>query len=222
MKKFTWFDFAALVIFLLPVVYLLTVYASLPVRVPMHYDINGKVNRYGSKNEFLMVQAIMLFVALMVYMLLRFLSSIDPKKKVKYSQETFQKIALGIVIFISALNIVIIFSTVNQGVRVDKLIFPLIGLLFTFLGNVMNNIKPNYFVGIRTPWTLESEDTWKATHRMAGKVWFAGGILLTILTLVLPSNIATVVFMVGILSIALMPVVYSYIYFKNHPSEQNS
>jgi uncharacterized membrane protein len=166
MKKFSWFDFAALVIFLLPVVYLLTVYSGLPVRVPMHYDINGKVNRYGSKSEFLMVQAIMLFAALMVYLLLRFISSIDPKKKVKYSEETFQKIALGIVIFISALNIVIIFSTVNQGVRVDKLIFPLIGLLFVFLGNVMNNIKPNYFVGIRTPWTLESEDTWRATHRL--------------------------------------------------------
>lgn len=216
MKKFTWFDFAALVIYLLPVVYLLTVYSALPARVPMHYGIDGKVDRYGSRSEFLMVQAIILFVALMIYMLLRFISSIDPKKKVKYSEETFQKIALGIVIFISAVNIVIIFSTVNQGVRVDKLIFPLIGLLFVFLGNVMNNIKPNYFVGIRTPWTLESEDTWKATHRMAGTVWFAGGILLTILTLVLPSNVATVVFMVGILSIALIPVVYSYIYYKKH------
>ena len=216
MKKFTWFDFAALVIYLLPVVYLLTVYSALPARVPMHYGIDGKVDRYGSRSEFLMVQAIILFVALMIYMLLRFISSIDPKKKVKYSEETFQKIALGVVIFISAVNIVIIFSTVNQGVRVDKLIFPLIGLLFVFLGNVMNNIKPNYFVGIRTPWTLESEDTWKATHRMAGKVWFAGGILLTIITLVLPSNVATVVFMVGVLSIALVPVVYSYIYYKKH------
>lgn len=216
MKKFTWFDFAALVIYLLPVVYLLTVYSALPARVPMHYGIDGKVDRYGSRSEFLMVQAIILFVALMIYMLLRFISSIDPKKKVKYSEETFQKIALGVVIFISAVNIVIIFSTVNQGVRVDKLIFPLIGLLFVFLGNVAYNIKPNYFVGIRTPWTLESEDTWKATHRMAGKVWFAGGILLTIITLVLPSNVATVVFMVGVLSIALVPVVYSYIYYKKH------
>jgi uncharacterized membrane protein len=216
MKKFSWLDFAALIIYLLPVVYLLTVYSALPASVPMHYDLNGKVNRYGSKAEFLMFQGIMLFIGLLVYLLLRFLPAIDPKKKVKYSEETFQKIALGIVVFLSALNIVIIFSTANQGFRVDKLVFPMVGLLFAFLGNVMNNIKPNYFVGIRTPWTLESEDTWKATHRLAGKVWFVGGIVITIVTLVLPSNIAFIVFMSGIISMAFLPVIYSYIYFKNH------
>jgi uncharacterized membrane protein len=216
MKKLSWLDFAALIIYLLPVVYLLYVYSSLPVNVPMHYGLNGKVDRYGSKGEFVMVQCIMLFIGLLVYLLLRFLPAIDPKKKVKYSEETFQKIALGIIIFLSALDIVIIFATVNQGFRVDKLVFPMVGLLFVFLGNVMNNIKPNYFVGIRTPWTLESEETWRATHRVAGKVWFAGGIILTILMLLLPSNITFVVFMSGVISIALVPVVYSYIYFKNH------
>ena len=60
------------------------------------------------------------------------------------------------------------------------------GLLFAFMGNLMHNIKPNYFAGVRTPWTLEDPDTWRATHRLAGKLWFGGGIFVTIAVLVLP------------------------------------
>jgi len=216
MKKLSWLDYAALVIYLVPVAYLLFVYSALPVSVPMHYDINGKANRYGSKDEFMLVQGGMLVVELLVYLLIRFLPDIDPKKRAKYSESTFQKIALGIIIFLSALNIIIVFSAINQEISIAKLLFPLIGLLFVFLGNMMNNIKPNYFVGVRTPWTLESEDTWRATHRLASKVWFAGGIILTLLTLLLPAGIGSVVFMVGIIGMAAVPIIYSYVYYNKY------
>ena len=67
------------------------------------------------------------------------------------------------------------------------LIFPLIGLLFAFLGNYFKTIKPNYFIGIRTPWTLENEEVWKKTHLIGGKLWFVGGLLMA-LTFVLPNE----------------------------------
>src|SRR5579863_5053802 len=97
MKKFTLLDGAALAVWLLPAVYLSFVYSSLPQIVPMHYDINGNVNEYGSKGKFLAFQSVMLGVPALVYLLLKFLPAIDPKKQVKYGESTFQKLAFGIV-----------------------------------------------------------------------------------------------------------------------------
>lgn len=221
MKKFTYVDVTALIVWVLPVVYLFTIYGSLPAVVPMQYGMDGKVNRYGDKSELIMMTGVLLFAGLLVYILMKYLPAIDPKKQVKYGEETFKKIAFGIVLFMSALNIVILFATVHRSIHVDKLILPIVGLLFAFMGNMMNNIKPNYFAGIRTPWTLESEDTWRATHRLAGKLWFIGGIGVTVTSLLLPPAAVTIVFMCGIAVLIMVPVVYSYIYFKNHQTNQN-
>jgi len=216
MKKFTYMDLAALVVWILPAAYLATVYETLPAIVPVHYGISGKVDRYGDKSEMILLAGILLFTALLVYLLLKFLPAIDPKKQVKVGEETFRKIGFAVVLFLSALNIAIIFATVHHGFAIDKLILPLAGLFFAFMGNVMNSIKPNYFAGIRTPWTLESEDNWRTTHRLAGRLWFVGGIVVTIATLLLPGTLATIVFMGSIALLTLVPVMYSYIYFKNH------
>jgi len=216
MKKFTWFDAAALVVWLLPVAYLLYIYPSLPAKVPLHFGPGGKPDAYGAPKDLFAVQYLLLGVSLGVYLLIKYLPQIDPKQQAKYSAGTFQKMSLGTVLFISAINLAILFATVNGSFNIEKLLFPLMGLFFAFLGNLMNSIKPNYFAGIRTPWTLESEDTWRATHRLAAKLWFWGGVVLTVLTLVLKGEMATTVFFSGIVILALVPTVYSFIYFKNH------
>ena len=216
MKKFSLLDVAALLIWLLPIGYLLWVYGSLPAIVPMHYGADGKPNRYGSKSDFLVMQMIFPFISGGVYFLLKFLPSIDPKKQVKYGEQTFQKLGFGLVIFMAAISISITFATINQSFKIDKLLLPLIGLLFVFLGNVMHSIKPNYFAGVRTPWTLEDEGNWRATHRLTGKIWVIGGLIITIATLVLPEGMGVFVFLPGILIISFIPIIYSYIYFKKH------
>ena len=222
MKKFSLLDVAALVVWLLPAVYLLLAYSSLPQTVPIHYGIKGNIDRYGDKSEFLTFQCILLGVPVLVYMLMKFLPLIDPKKQVKYGEATFQKLAFGLVLFFSFLNIAIIYSTAHNGFKIDKLIFPSIGLLCVFLGNMMNSIKPNYFAGIRTPWTLENEDNWRATHRLAGKIWFTGGIILTIIMFFLSAEVATIVFTSIMATMALIPVIYSYVYFRKHQLNQKA
>src|SRR4051794_21473976 len=104
MKKFTLPDAAAVVVWLIPAIYLYFVYPTLPQTVPVHYGINGTIDRYGTKNEFLAGPLILMGASILVYLLLRFLSVIDPKKQIKYGQETFKKLALGVVIFLAALN----------------------------------------------------------------------------------------------------------------------
>lgn len=223
MKKINLLDVAAIVIWLLPIAYIAYIYQSLPVSVPIHFGVDGKPDQYGSKGEFLGTHAIILGASAFVYLLLKFLPAIDPKKYVKYGEATFQKLALGLVMFLSALTIGIAFSTVNNNLNIEKLVLPMTGLLFAFIGNIMHSIKPNYFAGMRTPWTLEDDDTWRATHRLAGKLWFAGGIILTIISLLLPAKTGTIVFMSLVAVMVLIPVVYSYIYYKkHHPINQNS
>lgn len=223
MKKFNSLDMAALILWLLPVAYVAYMYSSLPESVPVHFDLEGKPERYGSRGEFLATQGILIGMSAFVYVLLKFLPAIDPKKYVKYGEATFQKLALGLVFFMAALDIAIAYATVNHSFQVSKLILPVVGLLFAFIGNIMNSIKPNYFAGVRTPWTLEDPDTWRATHRLASKLWFVGGISLTIAVLLLPNKAAMIAFLSIIAILVLIPVFYSFIYYKkHHPSNQNS
>jgi len=216
MKKFTYVDLLVLIIALVPLSYLKWVYDSLPAIVPMHYGADGKPNGFGPKSELFVLQAILTGTSIVIYLLMKFLSSIDPKKQVRSGEQTFQKLGMGIIVFFAALSIVITFATVNHTLQMNKLLLPLTGLLFVFLGNIMHSIKPNYFAGVRTPWTLEDEGNWRATHRLAGKVWVAGGIIITIAMLCLPEKADVFVFLPSVLVMAFIPVIYSYIYFKKH------
>lgn len=221
MKKFTVLDGAALVVWLLPAIYLLTIYSSLPQTMALHYDFHGNADQYGSKKEFLTGPFILIGISGLVYLLLRFLKSIDPKKQVRYGEDTFNKLALGIIVFLAALNIGIIYAAAHHGFKADKLIFPIMGLLFAFVGNIMNSIKPNYFAGVRTPWTLENDENWRATHRLAGKLWFIGGLAITVLVLFLPGVSGKIIFMSILAVMVFIPVIYSYVYFRKHNFNRN-
>jgi len=216
MKKPNLSDFAAIIIWLIPIFYLVYIFPSLPKLVPLKFDAEGNPIRFGTQTEFLWTQVLIQGIAVFVYLLVKFVPSIDPKKNAKYSSTSFKKIALAVIFFVSAINIVVIYAVSNHTVKINFILFPLIGILFAFLGNLMHSIKPNYFVGIRTPWTLEDPDTWRATHQLSGKLWFVGGLLITIATLFLPAKIGFSLFVGITILIGFIPVIYSFIYFKNH------
>ncbi|MBS1524066.1 MAG: SdpI family protein [Bacteroidetes bacterium] len=216
MKKFNALDAAAVIVWLLPVAYLLYLYPALPASVPLHFGMNGNPDRYGNKSELITTISVLMAVSVLIYLLLKFLPAIDPKKYVRYGEATFQKIALAMVIFLAAIMIGILYATANSHFKFGRLILPVVGLFFAFMGNVMHSIKPNYFAGVRTPWTLEDNDTWRATHRLAGKLWFFGGLMLTAGVLLLPPKEGTIIFMSILAILVLVPVVYSYVYYKNH------
>ncbi|HVS94145.1 MAG TPA: SdpI family protein [Mucilaginibacter sp.] len=222
MKKFNTLDAAAIIIWLLPLAYLIYVYPSLPASVAVHFGMNGSPDRYGSKTEFLAAPFILMGVSVLVYLLMKYLPAIDPKKYVKYGEPTFQKIGLAIVVLMAALNIEIMLSATGGSFKANRLLLPAMGLFFAFMGNVMHSIKPNYFAGLRTPWTLEDTDTWRATHRLAGKLWFAGGIAVTILALLLPAKTGMIVFGCVTAVIVFIPVIYSYVYYKNHHPDKTA
>ncbi|WP_051348797.1 SdpI family protein [Peribacillus kribbensis] len=91
--------------------------------------------------------------------------------------------------------------------------FILVGPSFVVLGNYMPQVKPNYFVGIKTPWTLNHETVWKKTHRFGGKVFMICGVLFMV-SVLLPQPYKEPLLMPGILIILISPVAYSYLLYK--------
>jgi len=118
------------------------------------------------------------------------------------------------VLFVAVLNFLIIQSSVSNQITLNGFFLPILGLFFAYMGNVMYSVKPNYFVGIRTPWALENEDNWRKTHQLAGKLWFAGGILIAILTFFMDLKQGMIALFCIAFIITIIPVVYSYLIFR--------
>lgn len=194
---------------LLPFVYLAYIWNELPKEVPMHWNASGEIDRWGDKSELFMMLFMLTGITYFVFLIIPY---IDPKQKLQNMGNKLNNLRLILGLFMSALAIYILYS-VQQKTSNPVLIFPLIGLLFAFLGNYFKTIKPNYFIGIRTPWTLENEEVWKKTHLMGGKLWFVGGLLMA-LTFVLPNEIQLYTFLGITIVISVVPIVYSYLEFK--------
>lgn len=204
----------AILIALLPAAYLGIIWNNLPQTVPVHFNAQMKPDRMGDKSELWLIVGLMAGASLLTYFLLTNIGKIDPKRRGKLqSAAAFQKLALGLVIFISALGILILQSA-KGGTVLKDLLFPLLGLLFAFIGNYMVNIKPNYFAGFRLPWTLSNDENWRKTHQLGGRIWFAGGLVIALVCLLLPASTAFVFFLGATLLMVLIPVVYSYRLFK--------
>ena len=148
-----------ILIWLSPLVYLAFVYPDLKQMVPIHFDLSGKVNGYGSKHMLMYSVIFLCGITAGVYALIKFLPKIDPRKSVGMSPAFLNKIGITLVIFLSAINFMLIYSSASGGFRIEKLFAPLAGCFFIYMGNLMHSVKPNYFVGIRVPWTLHDPGT---------------------------------------------------------------
>lgn len=206
-------NWIAVFISLLPLGYLAAIWNTLPQVVPVHFNGEMKADRMGDKSELWLVTGMMAGISILIYFLINNIHRIDPKRRGMPQSETFNKLSFGLVVFLAALNFIII-SSAKGHLVLQNLLFPLMGLLFAFLGNYMNNIKPNYFAGFRLPWTLSDDENWRKTHHLAGKIWFAGGMLFAVVSLFLPTSIVLPVFIILTVILSLIPAVYSYRLFK--------
>lgn len=202
-------------IILIPGIYLVCIWNSLPETIPVHFDIKGDADRYGNKKEMLVPVIIITVISLFLYFLFKNIYRIDPKKYAIENKERFLRIGFAVAVFMAAMNCMLIYTGANGGSRFDiGLVLGGVGLLFAIIGNYIPNMKPNYFAGFRLSWTLETADNWRKTHAFAGKLWFAGGLLLTVVCLLTPPVIALVLFFTVTISMTVIPAVYSYRLYK--------
>jgi len=204
----------AIGILCIPFIYLALTWGSMPDQVALHFGADGQPDRYGPKSELFIALGIISAVGLLAFGLIQWLPTIDPKKTLETSSTTLFKIGFSLVVFMAILNIYIIYSATHA--TEGRLVFVLLGAFFAVLGNLLHSVKPNYFIGMRLPWTLESEANWRATHQFASRIWFGGGISIAILSLLLPLKWVVGVFLVSVVLLTVVPAVYSYRYFKQN------
>jgi len=205
-------DTPILIVVLLPFLYLAYLWQSLPEKVPVHWNLEGEVDRWGGKTELILIPFLL---PLLIYIIFTLVPKVDPKKRIEKMGNKYYQLKFIMVTFMSVLAIYILYTAQSENTSNSTIIFTLIGVLIMILGNYFKTLKPNYFIGIRTPWTLENETVWKETHRVGGILWFVGGILIILVTLLAPVPTSFYMFMSMIAIIAIVPIVYSYLKFKS-------
>ena len=198
-------------IVLFPFIYLAFIWNTLPEKVPTHWNYKGEIDHWGDKFSLI---GLLFMLPVLMYVLLLVVPKIDPKKKIVLMGGKFYQLKFFLVLCMSLLALYIIFITKNGSFSGPNLKYILIGVLFLVLGNYFKVIQPNYFIGIRTPWTLENNEVWKVTHIFAGKLWFIGGLTILLGGLIFENNYFTIIFISLVAVLAIFPIVYSYIKFK--------
>ena len=210
--KTKWCIAAMWLLALLPLLLVAVFYARLPDQVPMHWGIDGEIDRWGSKSELWLMGALGPLFAL----LFQFLPRLDPRKR---SYEKFQKYYEATALVLTAFIAVIMGVTLAEILRpgtlsLGRVISALVGLLFLFVGNLMGKVKPNFFMGIRNPWTLSDPDVWNRAHRLGGGLFFLTGLVTVVSAILLPEPVTFAVLMAGTLLTALIPTVMSYLWYR--------
>jgi len=200
-----------LAIVLLPFIYLAYIWKQLPSKVPMHWNIEGEIDRYGDKSELILIPVLLPLLSYLIFLLV---PKIDPKNKLNQMGNKLQTIKFLLTTFMSLLALFIIYIAKNQSYTNPNYLLLSIGVLYIILGNYFKTIKPNYFIGIKTPWTLENETVWKKTHLLGGKLWFLGGIIVLLCSLILDKELNLALFLSITALITIIPIFYSYLQFK--------
>jgi uncharacterized membrane protein len=186
-------------------------WSHVPDRIPTHWNIHGEVDGYGGKFAGLVLLPL---IMLGMYVLLLVLPMFDPGRA---NYQTFARayyaIRLTLTLFFSCIYVVGLLTALGYHVSMNTVIGLAMGVLFIVLGNVMGKIRPNWFVGVRTPWTLSSKLSWTKTHRLAGWLFIVMG-LLAIAWAILQSAWMFIVMMgaFGVSGVSLF--VYSYLVYR--------
>jgi len=174
--------------------------------------VKGEPDDYSGKAFALLMLP---FMNVIIYFILFFIPRIDPRKKnYAFFGSSYQNIRLLIHLFFAGVFVFITQTTSGgQPLKLNAFL-SLMLIFFALLGNYMRTVRSNFFVGIRTPWTLSNDVVWRKTHELGGKIWFYTGIVLAVIVFFLPQTAAVVVMFCGLFFMVMIPVVYSYIEYK--------
>jgi len=190
------------VIILLPVAAGLFVWEQLPAQMPIHWNAAGEIDGWSSKTFAVLFLPLIMLAAQWICMLA---TAADPKKQ-NHSDKIMQLILWIIPVLTVVLQLCMYAAALGKAVPVDAVVPMLMGLLFVIIGNYLPKCKQNYTIGIKIPWTLNSEENWNKTHRLAGWVWTAGGF-----AIMLSGFFGFIwLFLIAVAPMVLVPVIYSY------------
>lgn len=208
---------------LAPFIYAFFMWNKIPEQVPTNLDVQGQPEDYREKGIAILVLPA---ANVVVYFILFFIPRIDPRyHHYKLFGPSYQNIRLLIHVMFAGIFAFLINAILRDDPRGFNFFMAGMALFFALLGNYLRTVRSNWFVGIRTPWTLSNEEVWKRTHALGGKIFFYGGLILAVVCLFVSEIAAGLVLGAGIGLMALIPIVYSYFQYRKitkSSSEQHS
>lgn len=216
---------------LLPLVVTTIVIQFMPEKVPMHYDVAGNIDRWGSRNEQFVFPVMIIIFTLFFALMIRYYA----KKKIsaRTDKERAEAASNEGVMIIAATSMAAMFSIMHffflfkayaeaaggeviAELDINVVTNVLLGIVFIVLGNFMPKTRNNSTVGLRTVWSMENDKTWAESNRLGGIVLIVAGVL-TIIETIIIGGIASTLIMLGILVAATIGMVYvSYIAYKKY------
>ena len=184
-------------------------YFILPNNIITHWNADGSPNGYMSKFWGLFLLP---FITSGIFLLFMIIPKIDPlKKNIEKFRYVFNSFVLVFILFMFYIDILSLIYNLGYSFNMSRMFLPALGFLFIYLGIIMKNIKQNWFIGIRTPWTLSNEKVWDKTHNLGSKLFQISGIL-TFLGIFYPKY--SIYFVLApILLSSVVLVLYSYLVY---------
>ena len=185
----------------------------MPDQMAMHWNINGEADQFWNKSYAVFFGPLLMIIIISLFVLL---PKVDPKKEnYKKFSGSYNIFVNMFIVFFFLLHIVTIGYNLGLDLDISLVVIIVVGLFFIILGNYMPRIKHNYFMGIRTPWTLANEKTWTKTHQLGGKVFVLAGVCMMLISF-LPGLYKFIGLMVIIIFTLLISTISSYIYFNRY------
>lgn len=198
-----------------PLVALVAWWNEVPARVPIHWNLRGQIDGWTSKTFGMLLLPL---TGVAIVALLHILPRFDPKLRRSADGQSRMQRVLGILRLAFAAFFVAIFwmqlaAALGHSVPVGRIVPTAMLLLLAVMGDYLSTLRPNYFAGIRTPWTLESPATWRATHRLGGRLMFFGSVFLLPLELFLSQNAFFILFITSVVLLVAWAFWYSWRHF---------
>ncbi len=192
----------------IPLIAGLVLWNRLPDVIATHFNANGEADGFMSKP--MAVTVLPAFIGA-INLFALFVTGHDPRREGQ--SEKILKLVLWLCPVISVFTGFMIYSkALGNELNVNGIVNIMMGMLFTVIGNYLPKTRQSYTIGIKVPWTLDSEENWIRTHRMAGPLWMAGGILVMIFGFI--PGIPFWAMMAVVLLMGAVPVIYSFILYR--------
>ena len=192
-------------------------YGRLPETVATHWNLQGTPDGFSSR---IWAVVLMPLVTVGLTSLFNVLPRVDPRRE-NYAKflDSYWLIANAILVFTGVVHGLILANGLGYTVQVDRLLPVGVGLLFVFRGNYLTRVEPNWFIGVRTPWTLSSDTVWRKVHRTAGWLFVIAGIVIAAGAFA-PRSAFMPLFVVTIVAAAGIPVAQSYVLWKREQHDR--
>ncbi len=209
-------DWLENIFLLVPFLLLVALWQRIPERIAIHWNLNGQVDGWGEKGWSL---PLLPLASIAIVLILRIVPRFDPKLREESipserMRTALQSLRFALVLFFFVIFLLILAASLGFAFSLNRILLNSVLLLFAIVGNYLGVLRPNYFVGLRTPWTLENPATWRATHRLGGKLMCFGSLALLLLQFVISEHLIFSLLIFATLLFVAWAFVYSWHHFR--------